>query len=315
MKPQPLTRVAIYRRELSVSIERVWENVFDWEHLPCLHRTSFRSIERVASGPWGWRTWVGLHSQPADSSRSSSPLGIEPERTDPEILLELLVDRTRLQYVARTLEGPGANTEIWTRLEPHSEGTRIEVEFLVPGVDPAAAEGVGAIFTHLYEQLWDEDEAMMIRREAQLSRGRSARNETDYPVEIGSLDEVRSRVPFVVAGGGRHYRIVELNGKLMAHATECPHMRGPLMEAPIEDGCVRCPWHGYRFDLHTGESADGRGFRLAPAPDVQIDADQVTVRLGWAGVRQPERRPRRAARSGSNKASSKPRPQPGVFSQ
>lgn len=283
VKPQPLTRVAIYRRELSVSIERVWENVFDWEHLPWLHRTRFRSIERVASGPWGWRTWVGLHPQPADSSRSSSPLGIEPERTDPEILLELLVDRTRLQYVARTLEGPGANTEIWTRLEPHPEGTGIEVQFLVPGVDPAAAEGVGAVFTRLYRQLWDEDEAMMNRREAELSRS-PAREEGIHSVEIGCLDEVRGRVPFVVNRGGRRYRIVELSGRLVAHATECPHMLGPLAEAPIEHGCVVCPWHGYRYDLDTGESADGRGLRLAPAPDVRIDADQERVFLEWDGV-------------------------------
>ncbi len=312
MEPQPLTRVAIYRRDLRASVERVWENVLDWEHLPWLHRTSFRAIEPVASGPWGWRAWVGLRAESADSERALEPT---PEQTDREILLELVIDRSRLEYVARTLEGPGAKTEIWTRLEPRREGTGIEVEFLVPGVDPADAESVGAVFTRLYTRLWDEDEAMMTRREVQLSRGRSARNETVYTVEIGSLDEVRSRVPFVVAGGGRHYRIVELNGKFIAHATECPHKGGPLMQAPIEDACVRCPWHGYRFDLHTGESADGRGLRLPPAPDVRIDADQGRVRLDWARVRQPERRLRRAARSGSKKASSKPRPQPGVFSQ
>jgi nitrite reductase/ring-hydroxylating ferredoxin subunit len=49
----------------------------------------------------------------------------------------------------------------------------------------------------------------------------------------------------------------------------------------VEDGCVRCPWHGYRFDLRTGLSADGRGLRLAPAPEVRVDPGTGAVRLCW----------------------------------
>ena len=33
-----LTSVATYRRRIGASLERVWENVHDWEHLPWLHR-------------------------------------------------------------------------------------------------------------------------------------------------------------------------------------------------------------------------------------------------------------------------------------
>jgi nitrite reductase/ring-hydroxylating ferredoxin subunit len=64
------------------------------------------------------------------------------------------------------------------------------------------------------------------------------------------------------------FRVVELrDGTLLAHATTCPHWLGPL-GAAAEDGIVRCPWHGYLFDIRTGESVDGRGYRLASAPRV-----------------------------------------------
>ena len=32
----------------------------------------------------------------------------------------------------------------------------------------------------------------------------------------------------------------------------CPHLGGPLLEAAIRDGVLRCPWHAYDFDLATG---------------------------------------------------------------
>jgi nitrite reductase/ring-hydroxylating ferredoxin subunit len=59
----------------------------------------------------------------------------------------------------------------------------------------------------------------------------------------------------------------------------CTHLLGPLGEAPVEDGCVTCPWHGYRFDVRTGRSADGRRLRLSPAPRVEVDAESGRVRL------------------------------------
>jgi hypothetical protein len=119
-----LTSVAVYRRQIGASLERVWENVRDWEHLPWLHRESFASVALEQEGEFGWRVRVGLRSA-----------------TEPAIRLELVAESER-RYVARTLEGPGAATEIWTRLDPiDARRTDIEVEFLVP--DVAACDGCG----------------------------------------------------------------------------------------------------------------------------------------------------------------------------
>jgi nitrite reductase/ring-hydroxylating ferredoxin subunit len=262
-----LAHVATYERTLHASAERVWENVLDWEHLPWLHRGTFCSIEREDSGAWGWRARVG----------------VQPVGEGGEILLELLVEREAGRYVARTLEGRGKGAEVWTRLHPvGEERTAIEVSFHVPGVPTDLLDAVGQGYVALYRRLWDEDEAMMSRRESEL---RAPRPTPAGSLALGSHEELRERLPLCVEVGGRRYRVLELDEGLVAHATSCPHMLGPLDGAEPDGGRIRCPWHGYLFDLRSGRSADGRGLRL-PAARIEIDsAGQVTLRAdGGAGA-------------------------------
>ena len=34
----------------------------------------------------------------------------------------------------------------------------------------------------------------------------------------------------------------------------CKHQGGPLGEGKIIDGCITCPWHGYQYLPHNGQS-------------------------------------------------------------
>jgi nitrite reductase/ring-hydroxylating ferredoxin subunit len=247
-----------YERVLPVSVERIWENVLDWEHLPGLHRHEFASIRLIEGGEWGWRASVRRARAP--ESRVMT--------------VEVVLDRERLRYVTATVDGPGKGTEIRTRLTPRghdgAHGIHVFVEFLVPDVPRDRAAEWAAGYERLYERLWDEDEAMMLRRERLSTRSRS---EPSSPIrlELGSLADLRSRLPLVVEMAGRPWRIVALDGDLAVHSTVCPHRLGPLEDATVEDGVVECPWHRYRFDLRTGRSCDGRSLRLAPAPRIAID--------------------------------------------
>lgn len=264
MTQPALTSVAVYRRTVKASEERVWENVRDWEHLPWLHRGSFSSIECLESGDQGWRARIGT-------------------RLGGEILLELVIEPDEPRYVSRTLEGNGAGTEIWTRVTPAgAESTDIEVEFFVPDAPPEKKDRYGAGFVALYTDLWDEDEAMMVHRAAQLA-SLGSRPERGAVVELGPLEAVRAKLPLSVDFGGRTWRVIELDGELLAFAPTCPHMLGPLGDGEIEDGRVTCPWHGYRFDLRTAKSCDGRGLRLLPAPRVEVDMATGAVRIAAQG--------------------------------
>jgi nitrite reductase/ring-hydroxylating ferredoxin subunit len=254
-------RVATYARRVAAAEARVWENVRDWEHLPWLHAASFRSIELEDAGAWGWRARIGLHPSA-------------------EIRLELVIDAAGSRYVSRTLEGPGAGSEIWTTVTPVSaDATDVAIEFRVPGVPAASADAVGAAFVQLYTRLWDEDEAMMVQRAAGLARAPAA-GAPHAPVALGPLDAVRTRLPFCFEWAGVRWRLVEIDGVLHAHATRCPHWLGPLDACDVEAGAITCPWHGWRFDIATGRALDGRRARLATPPRIAIGAGGEVVAGG-----------------------------------
>jgi nitrite reductase/ring-hydroxylating ferredoxin subunit len=257
--PSGLTRVAGYERTLPVSGERVWENVRDWEHLPWLHSGSFSAIERVDEGDWGWRARIGL-----------------PEGGG--ILLELVIDPEQSRYVSRTLEGSGKGSEIWTRVDERDlNETHVSVEFWLPKVHEDRVECLGDHFVKLYTRLWDEDESMMVRRAEELAR--RPRRGPSATVSLGSVDALRSRLPVEVRFAGEPFRIVDVDGSLVAHSVVCPHRLGPLGQTPVEHGRVVCPWHGYAFDVVTGRECTGRRMRLAVPPQVLCDPESGQVYL------------------------------------
>src|SRR5262245_31281086 len=150
MNVHSLTLVAIYQRTIRASLERIWENVRDWEHLPWLHRSSFSSVHLLEQTLDSWRARITM--PPAHAPR--------------EAVIEVQLDQANLRYWSRTLEGQGAGGEILTCLKPLGEwATDIVVEFRVPGVGAKQAETVGAAYLRLYTRLWDEDERMMMRRQ------------------------------------------------------------------------------------------------------------------------------------------------------
>lgn len=258
-----ICHVGTYRRVLPVSIERMYENALDWEHLPFVHAGSFAAIEGLASGPWGWRAEV------------TTPRG---DRS----VIELRLDRACRRWITRTLEGGNAGGEIWTHafsIEPRR--VDIVVDFFVPGVEPEAREKVGRSFAALYERLYDEDVAMMTERQRRLdARVETHRVPQDVRLGARSALELPARVEF----GGRPFVVTEIDGALCAYSALCPHQLGPLHASPAREGTVQCPWHGYRFDVITGRCVSGQECRLATAPVVhEDDAGTLWLRLETMG--------------------------------
>ena len=58
----------------------------------------------------------------------------------------------------------------------------------------------------------------------------------------------------------------------------CPHQGGPLGEGSIENGWLRCPWHGYDYDPITGRPPEGSSDSVTTYP-VEIREDGVYVEL------------------------------------
>jgi len=48
--------------------------------------------------------------------------------------------------------------------------------------------------------------------------------------------------------------VYKTQGKLFAINNVCKHQNGPLGEGKVIDGCITCPWHGYQYLPHNGQS-------------------------------------------------------------
>ena len=51
--------------------------------------------------------------------------------------------------------------------------------------------------------------------------------------------------------------VTHFEGQYAAMDNRCPHQGGPLGEGSIENGLLRCPWHGWDFDPLTGKPPGG----------------------------------------------------------
>ncbi len=93
------------------------------------------------------------------------------------------------------------------------------------------------------------------------------------PVDVPDDGRVRS-----VVVGGRTVALARCGARLGALDNRCPHQGGPLGEGSIENGWLRCPWHGYDYDPITGSPPEGFSDGV-PAYPVQERADGVYVQV------------------------------------
>ena len=91
----------------------------------------------------------------------------------------------------------------------------------------------------------------------------------------GGIDEGRVRTAIV---DGRSIALTRCAGLVGALDNHCPHQGGPLGEGSIENGLLRCPWHGYDYNPTTGKPP--AGFSDAPpAFDTDEREDGIYVCL------------------------------------
>ena len=97
-----------------------------------------------------------------------------------------------------------------------------------------------------------------------------------YPVaNLADLTPDQAHVVPLGSDGGECALVLH-DGQVYAVGSLCPHQNAPLNNAPVEDGCLVCNRHGYRFDLRSGDCVTLGGYGLPTFP-VHLDGDTVCV--------------------------------------
>jgi nitrite reductase/ring-hydroxylating ferredoxin subunit/Fe-S cluster biogenesis protein NfuA len=98
-------------------------------------------------------------------------------------------------------------------------------------------------------------------------------------VQGPSVSELEEGRPVCFSHKEHDVLLVRMDGKVMAFRNQCPHMGMPLDGGMVEGPIITCPWHGFRFDLSTGECMTAPHVQLEPFP-VRVEDQKIWIRLG-----------------------------------
>jgi nitrite reductase (NADH) small subunit len=76
--------------------------------------------------------------------------------------------------------------------------------------------------------------------------------------------------------GERIVALFNIDGTLHALDGVCPHQGGPLGKGRLNGCIVTCPWHGWQFDVRTGQHQLSRTFQQ-PRFDVRVEGPDVLI--------------------------------------
>lgn len=81
---------------------------------------------------------------------------------------------------------------------------------------------------------------------------------------------------FVVAG--RIVALFNVAGTFHALDGICPHQGGPLGKGKLTGCIITCPWHGFQFDVTSGQHLTSKSL-VHPTLPVKVEAGEVLVEL------------------------------------
>ncbi len=97
-------------------------------------------------------------------------------------------------------------------------------------------------------------------------------------VKVATVTELPPGERKLVEIEGVRIAIFNLDGDYYAIEDVCTHDGGPLVEGDIVNGCqIRCPRHGARFDIRTGQALSMPAFSPTNTYEIQIDNDDIWV--------------------------------------
>ena len=97
---------------------------------------------------------------------------------------------------------------------------------------------------------------------------------------LGADELPEGRVTTVTAGH-MSIALTHVEGTYAALDNHCPHQGGPLGEGSIENGLLRCPWHGYDYCPLTGQSPGAFGVEVEQTHVRTVSDVMVETLVAW----------------------------------
>jgi 3-phenylpropionate/trans-cinnamate dioxygenase ferredoxin subunit len=119
---------------------------------------------------------------------------------------------------------------------------------------------------------------------------------------VATVDEIPPGERKLIELGGRAIGVFNINGEFFALRNRCPHQGGALCDGNLSglmqadrpgqydysrpNEILRCPWHGWEFDIRTGQSwvdpakTRVRNYPVTVADEAALNQESETI-SGW----------------------------------
>jgi nitrite reductase (NADH) small subunit len=97
-------------------------------------------------------------------------------------------------------------------------------------------------------------------------------------VTVARVEDVPPGAVRAVRAGEEEIALAHCDGGFYATQAHCIHLQGPLGEGSLEECILTCPWHGWQYDVRTGENEFDRAIRLRTY-EVDVADGEIRIRL------------------------------------
>jgi nitrite reductase/ring-hydroxylating ferredoxin subunit len=97
-------------------------------------------------------------------------------------------------------------------------------------------------------------------------------------VKVGRVGDPAAGRAKVLQVDGQRIALFRVGERYYALEADCPHEGEPLADGSIEGLRVICPWHGYDFDLRTGECERDPDLRALTYP-VKVQGKDLLIEV------------------------------------
>jgi 3-phenylpropionate/trans-cinnamate dioxygenase ferredoxin subunit len=102
---------------------------------------------------------------------------------------------------------------------------------------------------------------------------------SDHYTTVASLQDLKTSKLLCVKPPGFRIALAYVDGRVFAIDDMCSHEDASLAKGSLHGECVKCPLHGSRFDLNTGEALDEPAEDPVKTYPVKIAGDDILVKL------------------------------------
>ena len=98
-------------------------------------------------------------------------------------------------------------------------------------------------------------------------------------IRAAALADVTPGAPHLVEAEGTRLVLVRVGEQVHAIGDTCVHQGGPLSGGKLTGNRLACPWHGWMYDVRTGQCVFPPRGTAVPSYPVRVEDDTVWVAL------------------------------------